>query len=57
MITIISNNTVNSLSKTPGICFYSNAVLSNLSTTRTIFLRYYLEEYNKELKSTTLFLN
>jgi len=49
--------TVNSLSKTPGICFYSDGVYSNLALFRTINLRYNLGEYSKELKSASHILN
>ena len=47
------NITVNSLSKTPGICFYSDGVYSNLETLRTNYLWYNLDGYSKELNEFT----
>ena len=45
------------LQKKPGICIYSDEVFSNLPTFRTINLWYNLDEYSKELKSASHFLN
>ncbi len=53
----IPATTVNSLSKAPGICFYSDGVYSNLETFRTITLWYNLGGYSKESKYASQFLN